>query len=86
MARSALIANPTSLSSPNSPTSKGSSSATSRGRQLWNMAVDSVLEHEQATPANSSVASSAGGGDATGWYNLTMRYVLTDQFSACNRI
>ncbi|CAF1659958.1 unnamed protein product [Adineta ricciae] len=64
-----------SLSSPSSPIDKENLRGnSSRGRQLWNLAVESVLEHENSTnPSSISVNSSASGNQPIGWYNLTKR-------------
>ncbi|CAF2393204.1 unnamed protein product [Rotaria sp. Silwood2] len=64
-----------SLSSPTSPINKRNlnENRSSRSRQLWNIAIDSVLEHEKcietSTPATSSTTNNA----PIGWYNLTKR-------------
>ncbi|CAF2376323.1 unnamed protein product [Rotaria sp. Silwood2] len=71
---SSFSQNPISLSSSNSPINIGNlSSSLSRGRQLWNTAVENVLEHEETPPSSSSIVSSTIGNDAIGWYNLTKR-------------
>jgi hypothetical protein len=69
-----LLQHQNSSSPPNSPVNKGhnSSSSLSRGRQLWNMAVEGVLESEK-TPPLSMVSSMATNNDPNGWYNLTKR-------------
>jgi hypothetical protein len=63
-----------SVSSPNSPINKGNTSDNpSRSRQLWNRAVESVLEHEKTTPTSISMSSSTAINEPIGWYNLTRR-------------
>jgi hypothetical protein len=77
LAHSPITSHQISLSSPNSPTSKNetnSNNSLSRGRQLWNIAVDSVLDHEKTPPlTSSSMVSSTVAHDPAGWYNLTKR-------------
>jgi hypothetical protein len=61
-----------SFSSPNSPLSKEKSGGNpSRGRQLWNLAVESVIDHDQTTLT--PMTSSTAGNEPMGWYNLTKR-------------
>lgn len=45
----------------------------SRGRHLWNVAVESILEHEKYPPSSTSMTSSSNNNAPMGWYNLTKR-------------
>ncbi|CAF3386040.1 unnamed protein product [Rotaria sp. Silwood1] len=63
-----------SFSSPNSPINKRNSNENrSRSRQLWNIAIDSVLEHEKFTPTSTSTTATTTNNAPIGWYNLTKR-------------
>ncbi|CAF1098274.1 unnamed protein product [Adineta steineri] len=67
-----LLQQQTSLSPSNSPNNKGNNSL-SRGRQLWNIAIENVLEHEKTPPISLSLVSSAVDNEPIGWHNLTKR-------------
>ena len=47
--------------------------SSSRGRQLWNHAVVSILEQERVPIAGESTSASASNNEPVGWYNLTKR-------------
>ncbi|CAF1463689.1 unnamed protein product [Rotaria magnacalcarata] len=60
--------------SSNNPNNKGNGNESrSRGRLLWNVAVEGVLEREKFTPNSTSMASFTNNNAPVGWYNLTKR-------------
>ncbi|CAF3705549.1 unnamed protein product [Rotaria socialis] len=62
------------FSSSNNPNNKGNGNENrSRGRLLWKVAVEGVLEHEKFTPNSTPMASFTNNSAPVGWYNLTQR-------------